>query len=148
MHSTIEFERCGTPLRRYITGFQLFVFFFLFNYRSIGSTTTGLGFDFDIGILSITVNMLIACRLLVGRGESYRNHVICFHCSSMDSFVWMQRGQSYCSRSRERHFQNGFRERENTVIITIGVLRMPDTVFSLFFCFFFSVFNNQMPCKW
>lgn len=36
---------------------------------SIGSTTTGLGFDFDIGILSIAVDMLITCRLLVGRGE-------------------------------------------------------------------------------
>lgn len=36
---------------------------------SIGSATTGLGFDSDIGILSIAVDMFITCRLLVGRGE-------------------------------------------------------------------------------
>lgn len=65
----------------------------MFFFRSIGSTTTGLGFNFDIGILSITFNMLIACRLLVGRGECYHNHVIfVFIARRMGSFVRMQRG--------------------------------------------------------
>lgn len=78
-------------MRNSITSEYFSFLFVRFPFRSTGSTTTGLGFNFDIGILSITFNMLIACRLLVGRGESYRNHVICFHWPSVGIFVRLRR---------------------------------------------------------